>query len=174
MKALAFLGIGKVGVVDKPIPDSGPNDAVIKTTAPLICISDVHIVRGVIALPEGRGLGHESIGIEYKVGANVSHCKEGDQVAVCAITPCGHCADCQRGFPSQCGRVMLGGGKFEIHREGDLAEYFFVNDADYNLTPIPKALTDEQAVYTTDMLSTGLAGAENAEISPGGTVAVFA
>lgn len=174
MKALAFLGIGKVGVVDKPIPDPGPNDAVIKTTASLICTSDVHIVRGVIALPEGRGLGHESVGIVYKVGANVSRCKEGDRVAVCAITPCGHCADCQRGFPSQCGGVMLGGVKFEIQREGNLAEYFLVNDADYNLTPIPKSLTDEQAVYITDMLTTGLAGAENAEIPPGGTAAVFA
>jgi len=174
MKALAFLGIGKVGVVDKPIPAPGPNDAVIKTTASLICTSDVHIVRGVIPLPEGRGLGHESVGIVYKVGANVSRCKEGERVAVCAITPCGHCAECQRGFPSQCGGVMLGGIKFEIQREGNLAEYFLVNDADYNLTPILKSLTDEQAVYTTDMLTTGLAGAENAEIPPGGTVAVFA
>jgi isopropanol dehydrogenase (NADP+) len=69
---------------------------------------------------------------------------------------------------------MLGGIKFEIQREGNLAEYFFVNDANYNLTPIPASLTDEQAVYTTDMLTTGLAGAENAEIPPGGTVAVFA
>ena len=133
MKALAFLGIGKVGVIDKPIPDPGPNDAVIKTAASLICTSDVHIVRGVIPLPEGRGLGHESVGIVYKVGANVSRCKEGDRVAVCAITPCGHCAECQRGFPSQCGGVMLGGIKFEIQREGNLAEYFLVNDADYNL-----------------------------------------
>ncbi len=51
---------------------------------------------------------------------------------------------------------------------------FSVNDANYNLTPIPKTLTDEQALYITDMLTTGLAGAENAEIPPGGTVAVFA
>lgn len=69
---------------------------------------------------------------------------------------------------------MLGGLKFEIQREGNLAEYFLVNDADYNLAPIPKSLTDEQALYTADMLTTGLSGAENAEISPGGTVAVFA
>jgi len=80
-------------------------------------------VRGVIMLPEGRGLGHESVGIVYKAGANVSRCKEGDRVAVCAITPCGRCADCQRGFSSQCGG-MLGGIKVEIQREGNLAEYF--------------------------------------------------
>jgi threonine dehydrogenase-like Zn-dependent dehydrogenase len=173
MKALAFQGIGKVGIVDKPMPDVGPNDAVIKTTASLICTSDVHTVHGAIPIPEGRVLGHESVGIVYKAGANVTRCKEGDRVAVCAITPCGHCDYCQRGHSSQCGG-MLGGYKFTTQRDGNLAEYFFVNDADYNLVPIPTAVSDEQALYVTDMLTTALAGAENAEIPVGGTVAVFA
>jgi len=173
MKALAFMEKGKVSIIEKPIPDPGPNDAVIKTTAALICTSDVHTVRGVIAIPPGRVLGHESVGIVYKVGANVSRCKEGDRVTVCAITPCGHCNNCQRGFTSQCGG-MLGGYKFTTQRDGNMAEYFFVNDADYNLAPTPKSLSDEQALYTTDMMTTGLAGAENANILPGGTVAVFA
>lgn len=173
MKALAFLEKGKVGIVEKPMPELGPNDAVIKTTASLICTSDIHTVRGVIAIPPGRVLGHESVGIVYKAGASVTRCKEGDRVTVCAITPCGHCENCQRGFSSQCGG-MLGGYKFTTQRDGNLAEYFFVNDADYNLAPIPTTLSDEQALYTTDMLTTGLAGAENADIPPGGTVAVFA
>ena len=173
MKALAFLGIGKVGVIDKPVPEPGPNDAVIKTTASLICTSDVHTVRGVISIPEGRVLGHESVGVVYKVGANVTRCKAGDRVAVCAITPCGRCDYCQRGYSSQCGG-MLGGYRFTAQRDGNLAEYFLVNDADYNLVSIPTTLSDEQALYTTDMLTTGLAGAENAEIAVGGTVAIFA
>ena len=74
---------------------------------------------------------------------------------------------------SQCGG-MLGGYKFTTQRDGNMAEYFFVNDADYNVVAIPDELTDEQALYTTDMMSTGLVGAENAEIPAGGTVAVFA
>ena len=173
MKALAFLGIDKVGIIDKPIPDPGPNDAVIKTTASLICTSDVHTVRGVIQIPEGRVLGHESVGIVHQAGAHVTTCKEGDRVVVNAITPCGKCDPCQRGITSQCGG-MLGGYKFTTQRDGNMAEYFFVNDADYNVVAIPDDLTDEQALYTTDMMSTGLVGAENAEIPPGGTVAVFA
>ena len=173
MKALAFLGIGKVGVIDKPVPEPGPNDAVIKTTASLICTSDVHTVRGVISIPEGRVLGHESVGVVYKVGASVTRCKAGDRVAVCAITPCGRCDYCQRGYSSQCGG-MLGGYRFTAQRDGNLAEYFLVNDADYNLVSIPTTLSDEQALYTTDMLTTGLAGVENAEIAVGGTVAIFA
>ena len=143
MKVLAFMGVGKIGIVEKPIPDPGPNDAVIKTTGSLICTSDVHTVRGVIPLPEGRGLGHESVGIVYKLGAQVRQHKEADRVAVNAITPCGHCHYCQRGFTSQCGG-MLGGYKFSNERDGNMAEYFLVNDADYNLAPIPDMLSDEQ------------------------------
>jgi threonine dehydrogenase-like Zn-dependent dehydrogenase len=173
MKGLAFLGVGKVGVIEQPMPDPGPNDAVIHTTASLVCTTDVHTVRGVIPLPEGRLLGHESVGVVYKVGTQVTRCKVGDRVAVCAITPCGRCDHCQRGYSSQCGG-MLGGYKFTGQWDGNLAEYFFVNDADYNLVPIPQTLSDEPALYTTDMLTTGLASAENAEIPVGGTVAIFA
>lgn len=173
MKGLAFLSIGKVGVVDKPIPEPGPNDAVVRTTASLICTSDVHNVRGVLPFPAGRFLGHESVGVVHRLGANVARFKGGERVAVCAATPCGRCDNCQRGFTSQCGG-LLGAYQFGPHRDGNLAEYFLVNDADFNLVPIAKGLSDEQALYTTDMLSTGIVAAENAEIPVGGTVAVFA
>jgi isopropanol dehydrogenase (NADP+) len=58
MRALVFLGIDRVGIIEKPIPKPGPRDAVIRTTASLVCTSDVHTVKGVIAIPEERGLGH--------------------------------------------------------------------------------------------------------------------
>ena len=173
MKAFAFLGKNKVGLVDKPIPEPGPTDAVIRTTGSLVCTSDVHTVHGVIPLPEGRVLGHESVGIVYRIGSEVKSVREGDRVTVCAITPCGKCAFCQRGESAQCGG-MLGGYKFTGQRDGNLAEYFLVNDAEYNLAPIPKQVTDEQALYTCDMMSTGFAAAEQAEIPLGGSVAVFA
>jgi threonine dehydrogenase-like Zn-dependent dehydrogenase len=173
MKMLAFLGIGKVGIIEKPIPQPGPRDAIIQTTASFVCTSDIHTIKGVLPIPEGRGLGHESVGIVYRVGNDVTKFKEGDRVAVNAVTPCGTCEYCQRGFTSQCGG-MLGGYKFTAQKDGNLAEYFHVNDADYNLVSIPKSLTDEQALYTTDMLSTGFVGAEHAQIPLGGTVVIFA
>jgi threonine dehydrogenase-like Zn-dependent dehydrogenase len=99
--------------------------------------------------------------------------KEGDRVAVNAITPCYKCANCLRGYTSQCTQ-MLGGWKFANIKDGVFAEYFHVNDAEANLAPIPDSVPDEMAVYTTDMMSTGFMGAEHANISIGGTVAVFA
>ena len=58
--------------------------------------------------------------------------------------------------------------------DGNLAEYFLVNDVRLQSRPHPTELSDEQALYTTDMLTTGLASAENAELPVGGTVAIFA
>jgi isopropanol dehydrogenase (NADP+) len=173
MTALACLGRGRVGLVTKPVPIPGPRDAVVRTTVSSICVSDVRHVQGGMALPVGRVLGHESVGVVSSVGERVTGFAAGDRVTVSAITPCGACDDCQRGVPGQCGGTLMGGYKFTSQKDGCLAEYFHVNEADVNLARVPDALSDEQAIYTTDMFSTGLAGAQDAQVPVGGTVAVF-
>ena len=173
MRGLAFLGEGKVGLVDREVPTAGPGEAVVKTTASLICTSDVHTVAGLIAVPEGRLLGHESVGVVHEIGAGVTGVRVGQRVAVNAVTPDGTCDNCQAGYTSQC-RGALGGYRFTVQKDGNLSEFFAVNDADYNLAPIPDSLAHEVAVYACDMLSTGFVGAQNASIPLGGTVAVFA
>lgn len=174
MKAFVMKGIGKVGFMEKPAPrDPGPNDAIIKTTRALICTSDTHTVGGAIGDRKDLTLGHEAVGVVYKLGSEVTGVKEGDRVAVNAITPCYKCENCLRGYTSQCTQ-MLGGWKFANIKDGVFAEYFHVNDAQANLAPIPNSVPDEAAVYTTDMMSTGFMGAEHANIPIGGTVAVFA
>ena len=173
MKALAFLGSGKVGLVERDIPRAGPGEAIVRTTAALICTSDVHTVAGLLPVPEGRLLGHESVGVVHELGAGVTSVQVGDRVAVNAVTPDGTCDNCQAGHTSQC-RGALGGYRFTVQKDGNMAEYFHVNDADYNLAPIPEGLADEAAVYACDMLSTGIIGSENANIPIGGSVAIFA
>jgi threonine dehydrogenase-like Zn-dependent dehydrogenase len=173
MEAFVMLGIGETGFVEKPVPDPGPNDAVVKTTAALVCTSDCHIVNGSIGQQFNLTIGHEAAGILSKRGREVCSVKEGDRVTVNAITPCFQCHACQRGYTSHCGGV-LGGWKLSHIKDGVFAEYFHVNDADANLMPIPDTLSDEEACYTTDMMSTGFKGAEAAQIPIGGTVAIFA
>jgi threonine dehydrogenase-like Zn-dependent dehydrogenase len=111
--------------------------------------------------------------VVHEIGDGVTSVSVGDRVAVNAVTPDGTCDYCQRGFTSQCGGP-LGAYRYTAQKDGNLAEYFHVNNADYNLAPIPDSLPDEVAVYACDMLSTGFVGAENAHIPLGGTVAVFA
>ncbi len=173
MKAFVMKGIGKVGFMEKPVPEAGPNDAVIKTTRALVCTSDVHTLKGAIGDRRDLTFGHEAVGIVAMLGREVQGFKEGDRVAVNAITPCYKCDNCQRGFTSQCGQ-MLGGWKFANIKDGSFAEYFHVNDAMANLVHLPKAVPDDVAVYACDMMSTGFMGAEHAAIPIGGSVAVFA
>jgi threonine dehydrogenase-like Zn-dependent dehydrogenase len=174
MKAFVMNGIGKVGFMDKPVPDNPePAAAIVKTTRALVCTSDNHTVGGAIGEKTNLTLGHEAVGVVWKLGSEVKGVKEGDRVALNAITPCYKCENCLRGFTSQC-RQMLGGWKFANIKDGVFAEYFHVNDAEANLALIPDSVPDEAAVYTSDMMSTGFMGAEHAAIPIGGTVAVFA
>ncbi len=173
MRAFVMKGIGEVGWMEKPVPKVGPGDALVRTTAALVCTSDAHTVHGAIGEREDLTLGHEAVGVVEKVGPGVDEVRPGDRVVVGAITPCFRCENCQRGYTSQC-REALGGWKFANVKDGVFADYFHVNAADANLAPIPASISDEEAAYCSDMLSTGFAGAENADIPVGGTVAVFA
>jgi threonine dehydrogenase-like Zn-dependent dehydrogenase len=165
--------IDSVGFMDKPIPEPGPNDAIVKTTSALVCTSDSHTVRGAIGPRTNLTLGHEAVGIVYKVGSEVKLFKPGDRVAVGAITPDWGDLASQAGHSSQSGEP-LGGWKFSNTKDGVFAEYFHVNEADANMAKIPDSVPDNVAVYVCDMMSTGFAGAEAADIPVGGTVAVFA
>jgi threonine dehydrogenase-like Zn-dependent dehydrogenase len=173
VKAFVMRAIGSVGFMEKPVPQPGPYDAIVRTTRALICTSDSHTVRGAIGPRENLTLGHEAVGIVHAVGDQVRLFKPGDRVVVGAITPDWGDLASQAGHPSQSGGP-LGGWKFSNTKDGVFAEYFHVNEADANMAHIPDSVPDEAAVYCCDMMSTGFAGAENADIPIGGTVAIFA
>lgn len=173
MRAFVMKQIGEVGFMDKPMPEPGPLDAIVRTTRALVCTSDSHTVRGAIGPRTNLTLGHEAVGIVERVGSEVRLFKPGDRVVVGAITPDWGSLAAQAGHPSQSSEP-LGGWKFSNTKDGVFAEYFHVNEADANMALIPAGVADEAAVYCADMLSTGFMGAENANIPLGGTVAVFA
>jgi threonine dehydrogenase-like Zn-dependent dehydrogenase len=173
MGAFVMASLDHVGFMDKPIPVPGPNDAVVKTTRALICTSDSHTVHGAIGPRENLTLGHEAVGVVHEVGSEVKYLKPRDRVVVGAITPDWGDPASQEGRSSQ-SQQPLGGWKFSNTKDGVFAEYFHVNEADANMARIPDSVPDEAAVYCCDMLSTGFMGAENANVSIGGTVAVFA
>lgn len=172
MKAYVMNKVGDAEVKDRPIPKAGPNSAIVKTTLALVCTSDVHTIHGGLGEIVDRCLGHEAVGVIHAVGTNVEGFTVGQRVAVNAVTPCFQCENCQNGVSSQCGGI-LGEYKFTFQKDGNMAEYFEVNDARANLAPIPDDVSDEAAAYTTDMMSTGFIGAENANIPLGGSAAVF-
>ena len=76
MKAFVMLGIGRTEFTDKPIPEPGPNDAIVKTTRALECTSDVHTIKGAIGDRNNLTLGHEAVGVVAKLGSEVRGFKE--------------------------------------------------------------------------------------------------
>jgi threonine dehydrogenase-like Zn-dependent dehydrogenase len=174
MKAVVFRAPGRVAVEDVPRPAPAPGQAVIRITTTTICGTDVHIVRGEYAVQPGLILGHEPVGVIDELGEGLSDLYHvGQRVIVGAITPCGQCFYCLNGAHSQCGGP-LGGWRFGNTIHGAWAEYLLVPDARANLAVIPDRLTDEQVLLVPDIFSTGLSGAESAQVRIGDAVAVFA
>ncbi|MDM7944536.1 MAG: NAD(P)-dependent alcohol dehydrogenase [Hydrogenophaga sp.] len=187
MKAAVFVEKNRIEVVDKPIPDVGPNDALIRITTTTICGTDVHILKGEYPVAKGLTVGHEPVGVIEKLGSAVQGYSEGQRVIAGAICPNFNSYAAQDGAPSQDGSYLIPQGLCGCHGfkatagwrfgnliDGTQAEYVLVPDAQANLAPIPDGLTDEQVLMCPDIMSTGFKGAENANIRIGDTVVVFA
>lgn len=180
MKAAIFVEPGRIALDDKPIPDIGPLDALLRVTTTTICGTDVHILKGEYPVAKGLIIGHEPVGVIEKLGAAVTGFTEGQRVIAGAITPSGYSNACQCGRCSQDGPGTahgwkpLGGWKFGNTIDGCQAEYVRVPDAMANLAPVPDALSDEQVLMCPDIMSTGFGGVESGRIRIGDMVAVFA
>ena len=180
MKAAVFVEPGRIVLREKPVPDIGPLDALVRVTTTTICGTDVHILKGEYPVAPGLTVGHEPVGIIEKLGSEVRGFREGQRVIAGAITPSGTSAACQCGVSSQDGAgtrhgwKAIGGWRFGNTIDGCQAEYVRVPDAQANLAPIPDGLTDEQVLMCPDIMSTGFAGAEGGAVRIGDTVAVFA
>lgn len=174
MKAVIYHGKGKAALETRQVPDiADPRDAVVRVTLTTICSSDLHIIHGAVprAVP-GVILGHEFVGEVVAVGEAVRKVKSGDRVAVNVETFCGDCYFCKRGFVNNCADEH-GGWSLGCRIDGGQAEYARIPFADKGLTVIPDNVTDEQALLTGDILSTGYWAAGLGEIKPADTVAVI-
>ena len=180
MKAAIFVERGRIVLDDKPIPEMGPLDALMRVTTTTICGTDVHILKGEYPVRPGLIIGHEPVGVIERLGSAVTGFQEGQRVIAGAITPSGYSAACLCGCLSQDGAgtkhgfKAIGGWKFGNTIDGCQAEYVLVPDAMANLALVPDGLTDEQVLMCPDIMSTGFSGAESGQVRIGDTVAVFA
>lgn len=192
MKAVCWHGANDVRVENVPDPTIlNPRDAIIKITSTAICGSDLHIYDGFIpTMEKGDILGHEFMGEVVDLGSAVKNVKIGDRVVVPFTISCGNCFFCNRDLWSLCdnsnpnawmAEKMMGhspSGLFGYSHlfggyAGGQAEYARVPFADVGLFKIPEGLTDEQVLFLTDIFPTGYMAAENCQIEPGDTVAIW-
>ena len=171
MKGYAMLKIGEAGWITKDSPQCGPLDALVRPLVVAPCTSDIHTVwEGAVGERHDMILGHECVGQVVEAGAR--DFKPGDRVIVPAITPDWNSLEAQGGFSMHSGG-MLAGWKFSNIKDGVFAELFHVNDADGNLALLPEKVDPVSAVMLSDMIPTGLHGAELADIRFGDTVCVI-
>lgn len=172
MMAVVYHGKGDVRFEERDVPKlEDPKDAILRVTRASICASDLHIEHG--AVPRAREnivLGHEWTGEVVEAGEGVKKFKVGDRAAVNCETFCGECYFCKRGYVNNC---VVGGWELGCRIDGSHAEYCRVPFADNCLTKIPDGVSDEDALFLGDILSSGFFGAELAEIRAGDTVAVL-
>ena len=173
MKGYAMLKIGEAGWITKDSPQCGPLDALVRPLVVAPCTSDIHTVwEGAVGERHDMILGHECVGQVVEAGTLVRDFKPGDRVIVPAITPDWNSLEAQGGFSMHSGG-MLAGWKFSNIKDGVFAELFHVNDADGNLALLPEKVDPVSAVMLSDMIPTGLHGAELADIRCGDTVCVI-
>ncbi|HET7360559.1 MAG TPA: zinc-dependent alcohol dehydrogenase [Salinimicrobium sp.] len=192
MKALVYHGRNDVKIDTVPDPKiEEPGDVILKVTSTAICGSDLHLVDGIMpTMEEGDILGHEFMGEIVEVGADVTKHKKGDRVVVPFTIACGHCQYCNDSLYSLCdnsnpnpklSKLATGhsiSGVFGYSHtlggfSGGQAEYVRVPYADVGPIKVPDSLTDEQSLFLSDIFPTGYMAAENADIKPGDTVAIW-
>lgn len=192
MKAVCWQGKGDVRVENVPDPVIlNPHDIIIKITATAICGSDLHLYDGYIpTMQAGDILGHEFMGEVVDVGREVKTLNKGDRVVIPFNIACGNCFFCQHDLWSLCdnsnpnasmAEAMYGfspAGLFGYSHlfggyAGGQAEYARVPFADTGALKIPEGLMDEQVLFLTDIFPTGYMAAENGNIQPGDTVAIW-
>ena len=170
MKAVTLQGPGKIEVREVPDPAiRKPTDAILRVTAAGICGSDLHYYSGRIDAGTGWVIGHEYTGVVEEVGSQVIEFRPGDRVVGVISPVCGTCFYCRNQQSSQCSRKEPFGFGDE---PGCQAEYLRVAFADVTLERIPDGLSDEQAIFVGDILSTGFHAAHEGGIRVGDVVAV--
>lgn len=175
MLAAVVKGIKQVSLEEMPKPIlQNPTDVILKVTATAICTSDVHIIDGYFPPSSPFIIGHEFIGIVEEVGNAVKKLKLGDRVAAPPAPYCGVCENCRKGHYGQCmNSAIFGSGSNWGNLPGGMAEFVRVPHAESSLVKIPDQISDEQAIFVGDMLTTGYFAVDNCALKPGDTVAVF-
>jgi L-iditol 2-dehydrogenase len=158
MKAWVLDGPEQLRLTEKPVPQPGPAEVLVRIDAVSICGTDVEIItHGLPAIVQGGTPfnknftpGHEYMGTIVKLGAGVDEYRIGDRVAVEIHAGCGRCERCRQGMYTACLNYGL---NYEGHNKGHRANGFTTDGgfAQYavnhinTLVHVSDAMSDEEA-----------------------------
>jgi len=170
MRAAVVPGFGQPLVIeDRPVPDPGPGQVVVRMEASGLCHTDIHAANGdwpvtptVPFIP-----GHEGVGIVTSVGEGVTSPHVGQRVAVPWLGyACGTCQYCLTGWETLCQSQRNTGYSVD----GCYAEYFLAEAA--FATPVPDGIDPREAAPLTCAGVTTYKAVKVANVRPGNLVAI--
>jgi 2-desacetyl-2-hydroxyethyl bacteriochlorophyllide A dehydrogenase len=175
MKAVVLRGVGDVGVADVADPTiQAGTDAIVRVRATAICGADLFPFHGLTpGFESGTVLGHEFSGEVVEVGAGVAGLRPGQRVVNHSMISDGTCAYCRAGQVTQCrSRSLFGYSGVYPRLDGGQAELVRVPQADRALRVLPDEVSDEAAVFLSDILPTGYGAVVRGGVRVGDVVAV--
>jgi L-iditol 2-dehydrogenase len=185
MKAWVLDNPGELRLAEKPVPEPGPAEVLVRIDAIAVCATDIEIIKhGLPAIVDG-GLpfnrnftpGHEYMGTVVKLGPSVDEFEIGDRIAVEVHAGCGRCQRCREGMYTSC---LNYGFRAKGHRangfstDGGFAEYA-VNSVN-TMVHVPDDMPDEEAtlivtagtaMYGLDVMGGIIAGEGVVVMGPG-------
>jgi L-iditol 2-dehydrogenase len=189
MKAWVLGRPGELRLVDKPLPQPGVAEVLVRVGATAVCGTDLEVIsHGEPALVQG-GMpfdknftpGHEYMGTVVKLGPGVDEFAVGERIAVEIHAGCGRCERCREGMYTACLNYGMNYGEHDKgHRangfttDGGFAEYA-VNHVN-TLVRVPDGMSDEEAtlivtagtaMYGLDVLGGLIAGQSIVVTGPG-------
>lgn len=174
MKAAVFHGSEDMRLEDRPDPQAGPGEAVLKIGAAGICGTDLKIYRQGhprFAPDASRVLGHELAGEVVDVGAGVSSLAVGMRIGVAPNIGCGVCRQCVDGWSNLCPDVRALG----IQHDGAFAQYMKIPAEAIrqgNVVTVPDGVSNSAAALA-EPLACCLNGQEAVNISVGDVVVIL-
>jgi L-iditol 2-dehydrogenase len=161
---------GEVAVVDRPPPEPGPDEVLVRVHAVGVCGSDTHyfdhgrIGRFVVESP--LVLGHEASGVIEDVGSEVDPARVGERVSIEPGVPCRQCAQCLAGRYNLCPDMVF---HATPPVDGSLAELVVIHQAFAHA--VPDSVGDEEAALL-EPLSVGIWACRKGQVGPGSRVLV--
>jgi L-iditol 2-dehydrogenase len=167
MKVAVYYNNHDVRIEDRPIPEPGPGELLVRTKACGVCVADT--MEWYLTPRAPLTLGHEPTGVVAAVGVGAAGLKEGDRVSVHHHVPCLTCEHCRRGNFTMCATFR----KTHI-RPGGFSEYFIASslhtERDTQLLP---ACVSFEVGTLVEPLACVLHAVRKANIQPGDSVALI-
>ena len=164
MKSIVYKSAHEVAIEQKPLPEIGADEVLIKLAYVGICGSDMNIYQG--AHPRAKApliMGHEFSGTIEKGTAALP---KGLPVTVYPLLSCGHCEPCLNGYAHVCNTLKLIG----IDCDGGMAEYVKVPAK--LVMPIPADLSMKLGAFI-EPLAVGVHAVRRSGYKPGDNAVVF-